>query len=513
MFEGFPGGATLPYRTLFALNFTLTSLVVALFAVALLLVEAARLARGGAARPKQRRRGGGASAVVGPEGEELADIEMDERAGLAAGEHGTSDSPKESPFSPRASGASDDEFAAEAEDGADGAGGGGGSGGDGAPKPPAPRDYAIVLLVWVVTFAVWLTMALETMGRMDYKPLLICLLALWLPLAWVLAHGRSEGSCGDGVQQLLLAWAPRYVCAQLSFSLLQLSIMSFVGWPLGGLLASLPLSARHMLESGARFHRGVGGLRASRPALRIVGGWALACLLLAYVTTGFCITFFNQDVPAQLQLWPRSIGGSVTMSTRFSRSFLPPACGGLAPCHVYLTLSEDASRSVFVNVHMPLRSKAVTVQYVMLSAAGGRLHDHAKIQEGGWAAGGAERASAWDQEQSLEERGRRSLQTALLRDLEPGAVYAFRLLYGDGAPAGAKGGGKRGDATTRQRSKVRRFRTAGAGFSALTFVVGGDAGMNARSQGVAAVAAEQEPLFAAVGGDIAYSNGMASCYR
>src|SRR6185436_7491187 len=59
-----------------------------------------------------------------------------------------------------------------------------------------------------------------------------------------------------------------------------------------------------------------------------------------------------------------------------------------------------------------------------------------------------------------------------------------------------------------EHSPVLRFRTMPAkGTDVISFVSGGDAGVNAHAVATNKIAAAQEPRFALLGGDLAYDNG------
>ncbi|KAF2070046.1 hypothetical protein CYY_008628 [Polysphondylium violaceum] len=59
----------------------------------------------------------------------------------------------------------------------------------------------------------------------------------------------------------------------------------------------------------------------------------------------------------------------------------------------------------------------------------------------------------------------------------------------------------------------RKFRTAPADGTPFRFMVGGDMGATKKGLRLSETAAEQEPLFVMVGGDVAYDSGFACCYR
>ena len=92
-------------------------------------------------------------------------------------------------------------------------------------------------------------------------------------------------------------------------------------------------------------------LRSHKKAVLMVAGLLLFTAGgLVLTTTGLCIADHNE--------YENSIGVifGAGVSSRFSRSFLPPTCDHDDPssllCHVYLTVPNDGSREMFVNFHI-----------------------------------------------------------------------------------------------------------------------------------------------------------------
>lgn len=61
----------------------------------------------------------------------------------------------------------------------------------------------------------------------------------------------------------------------------------------------------------------------------------LYSFFLPFATTGVCVSGGFSETTAY--------------STYFTRLFHPRECAGLTPCHVYLTVPEIATNSVFIN--------------------------------------------------------------------------------------------------------------------------------------------------------------------
>ncbi|RME03410.1 MAG: hypothetical protein D6805_06660 [Planctomycetota bacterium] len=90
----------------------------------------------------------------------------------------------------------------------------------------------------------------------------------------------------------------------------------------------------------------------------------------------------------------------------------------------------------------------------------------------------------------------RFVHTLELTHLRPNTVYYFRV--------GSSQGGFSGE---------KKFRTLAEGKFSLCFVVGGDMGSGAKARRLCKVAASYDPMFAVIGGDIAYADGRVSAYR
>jgi hypothetical protein len=69
-----------------------------------------------------------------------------------------------------------------------------------------------------------------------------------------------------------------------------------------------------------------------------------------------------------------------------------------------------------------------------------------------------------------------------------------------------------GDAATGWTTE-RKFKTAPGKSSNFTFISGGDMGLSKETYMLTAIGASKNPLFGAIGGDIAYCNGVAACYQ
>lgn len=147
-----------------------------------------------------------------------------------------------------------------------------------------------------------------------------------------------------------------------------------------------------------------------------------------------------------------------------------------APRHVYLTWQADPATAITVNFH----------------ALGARAGAPGEVRYDTAAHAGDPAAYAFTargQAVAAPDAGR-AVWHIELTDLEPGRSYWFVA----------------GEATA-GFSPERALRTAPTGDVALRFVVGGDMGVAHKTRRLQTVAAAQEPLFAIVGGDLAYAEG------
>jgi len=146
------------------------------------------------------------------------------------------------------------------------------------------------------------------------------------------------------------------------------------------------------------------------------------------------------------------------------------------PCHVYLTFGTNASSSVIVHAHSSKAWTSAVVRYSMdttLSIS----------------------TAAMGIKMDLEIT--RYVYYAEISGLSPDTIYHFDV--GDAA-----------DPTS--FATVRKFNTAPLS-GPIQFVSGGDLGTGPKTSKLIASAATHDPLYMALGGDIAYANAMRSCYQ
>ncbi len=158
----------------------------------------------------------------------------------------------------------------------------------------------------------------------------------------------------------------------------------------------------------------------------------------------------------------------------------PSACA--RPEYVYLTYPGDPSTSIVIGYQTRDLSETSKVYYDTQSRDG-------EVEAYAHEASGV-------QTRIPGLPATRTIHHVTLTGLEPGTTYYF--------VAGDEDGGFTGE---------RSFRTIANDDAPLRFVTGGDMGATRQTRRLLHVAAEQDPDFAVVGGDIAYANGDLKEYR
>ncbi len=159
-----------------------------------------------------------------------------------------------------------------------------------------------------------------------------------------------------------------------------------------------------------------------------------------------------------------------------------PVSEGATPRHVYLTWQGEPSTTMTVNFHVVGDADGAEVRYDTVSRGGE------------W---GAYRHSSSASETSIEGlSGLRSIYWANLVGLRPATSYYF--------VAGSEEG---------EFSEEFKFRTTPSDAGKIRFVVGGDMGVSDETAQLLRIAGMRDPLFAIVGGDLAYANGNVKRYR
>ena len=148
------------------------------------------------------------------------------------------------------------------------------------------------------------------------------------------------------------------------------------------------------------------------------------------------------------------------------------------PRHLYLTYSDAPESTIDVNIITDRKTDRVHVFYDVESHGEDR-RAYRHVVEAAYV------------QSTMELSDQRALYVARLTRLTPGSTYHF--IAGDGAYG---------------YSGVRKFNTLPGGDAPLRFINGGDMGMDNRAIGILRVAAQQDPDFAVLGGDLAYANGL-----
>ena len=153
--------------------------------------------------------------------------------------------------------------------------------------------------------------------------------------------------------------------------------------------------------------------------------------------------------------------------------------GAAAPINVYLTYRDAPSESIVVNYHLEqrLRDAPEPVVYFDVQSRGGDKTAYAHQQSG-------------MKKEMIQLPVYRTINWITLTGLQPDTVYYF--IAGDDE-----------NGYTEERS----FRTIPEAGMPFRFVTGGDMNVGPRTDRLLAQAGKQDPLFCAIGGDIAYVNG------
>jgi len=161
-------------------------------------------------------------------------------------------------------------------------------------------------------------------------------------------------------------------------------------------------------------------------------------------------------------------------------------CKGDSPCHIYLTYPEKAYSSIIVNFQIADAATTGTpmVYYDTISRSGDSLSSYAFNASG----------NSYTYESVDITRGIHWVQ---IDGLAANTTYYFRCGLGS---------------TMTSYSGEKSVITI-PGNGVINFVAGGDMGVNDITQQISQFAAKFNPSFAMVGGDLAYANDYATCYR
>ncbi len=377
------------------------------------------------------------------------------------------------------------------------------------PDKQRCEAWAVSLLGLGAVFIIWFVWTLEAFGAMGWGIFVFCIFTVLVVLGGYpfladrCRRGGAHATPQEHYYPVLLQLTPWFAACAASFGLMQPSAWGFAPVAVGALLGAVP----HWLWLLWLLHPPP---RRRRAALIIV-----ACLCWsscwAYLLEGMCVGYYQPDEPG-VPIFGHL--GPVHISTRASRNWLAPRCGGDADgdrsvCHLYLTVAEDLSTQVYVNAHVKNGAPPLAVCYDVDT-------DPAAPVEGEDTSADADAApetcvpmQEYGMPSDTEAAAQRSIRAALLQGLHPGTKYRFRLLEQANDAHGQR----------LQWSTTRRFRTVagsvdlGPDTPPIRFVVGGDSGSTTASRLMMRAAAARSPDFAVHGGDLAYGNALSSCCR
>jgi len=174
------------------------------------------------------------------------------------------------------------------------------------------------------------------------------------------------------------------------------------------------------------------------------------------------------------------------VSTRFTRSlYLDEVCPPGPPCHVYATLPQDASTSVFINVHTNIKVREISL-----------LYDTNANYQNSQALKQVQNVS-WSQSfEEFEPIGRRTVFTFLLSDLEPETEYHYQIVYNGKV----------------QFSGNYKTMPGKESNSPFRVVMGGDVSSAPLARQMTSMLSKYNPDAFIIGGDSAYENALHSCW-
>lgn len=211
----------------------------------------------------------------------------------------------------------------------------------------------------------------------------------------------------------------------------------------------------------------------ARATLKSIGLRQGLLLLVSFVLITFLAWFFSSVC---------FTFAPVTLSFQGLRSLTPNqhCSDGPKPCHVYLNVADNTSSSIFVVFHTTRPMGQPTVFYDVESGAKKSFNAPAALVP-------------------MDLEVPRYVYVTYLSHLVPKTTYY--VIVGDGS-------------NNNSYSSEFKFQTTDATLNPdFTFVSGGDVGATALSPKMLKLAAQRNPAFISFGGDLAYANGMKSCYR
>jgi len=208
----------------------------------------------------------------------------------------------------------------------------------------------------------------------------------------------------------------------------------------------------------------------------------LGCVLLHTVLP---LLFHNLCV-SSYQSYVGPIFGTASLSSELTRFFqLGKACPVGPPCQIYATLPEETATSVFLNVH-------TNEKYEVISAKFDTQEYYNKYGEMRYSA----ESTGSIQTEGMENNGVRRVHTLYLNKMEADTMYTIDIVYE---------GGVQSTVTYRTLPDEHSQRD-------IIIIQGGDMGNTKASQDITYAAVKKDPDVLVLGGDLAYDNGMCTCY-
>lgn len=197
--------------------------------------------------------------------------------------------------------------------------------------------------------------------------------------------------------------------------------------------------------------------------------WFWFCWALSHA----CVSFFPTSISTRASRWP---SGDV--------------CRNRDPCHVYLTVGRDLANEVILHVHSSHKYGNLTIALSAVSRPSATT-----TADYSW--------TLTPQEYEVTElETQRVLYYTAISNLTADTIYYFRVV--DSSPREGY------NSVFTQEYNFLTGPVSGATSNGFNFVTGGDMGVSEGAAAITGVAAAQNPLFVALGGDLAYDNSYVS---
>lgn len=201
--------------------------------------------------------------------------------------------------------------------------------------------------------------------------------------------------------------------------------------------------------------------------------WLCLSVFLVVATKGACVCYYNDK-------YGIPVDQDTKVSTDFTRLLsLNQVCGDQQICHLYATVAEDASTSVFFNVHagMDLDSLTFTLKLNQETISIKNSSSPFKLD-------------------NVDSLGQRNVHSIFFRNLIPNATYSIEISSKEGS--------------TLKQAFYKTVPNATA--SEVRMAIGGDLGMTKNGEIMTSYLFQYNPDIIILGGDTVYDDGMRSCY-